>query len=429
MILARGAISAEENAGDVLDKLPGWLAETFSAAPLDPLCVVNACDTLARRVTSGAYGSLVRMVLSGGTVTQAQLDSAALFFSRESLLFKLKTELGAERFPVQETPPGTPFRIERRAEPLGVLLHIAAGNVDALPAYSVVEGLLTGNINLLKLPQADGGLSLLLLQELVQIEPRLLPYIYGFDTPSSDLETLQKLAALADGIVVWGGDEAVAAARQLAPLNARIIEWGHKLSFAYAVPDASDEQLAGLARQIVTTRQLLCSSCQGIFLDTESLPVLHRFCERFLPILDREVLSAPPPDIGTQARITLLQYTARLEGRTEERQFPGQRVTITASADSALALSLGFGNCWVKRLPRGKLIAQLRPCKGLLQTAGLLCGAAEWDELSTLLRRAGICRIRTGAHMSDPMPGEAHDGEFALRRYTKLVETELPYSM
>ena len=44
------------------------------------------------------------------------------------------------------------------ARPLGVLLHIAAGNADGLPAFSVAEGLATGNINILKLPQADNGL-------------------------------------------------------------------------------------------------------------------------------------------------------------------------------------------------------------------------------------------------------------------------------
>lgn len=38
--------------------------------------------------------------------------------------------------------------------PLGVLFHIAAGNAEALPAYSVAEGLLMGNVNLLKLPAA-----------------------------------------------------------------------------------------------------------------------------------------------------------------------------------------------------------------------------------------------------------------------------------
>lgn len=426
MILSRGEILPPERTGEVLDQLRGWLAETFAGEPLDPLCVVEACDTLARQVAAGEYDTAVRFVTAGGGATREQIDSAIAFFSRESLLFKLKTELGEQNQPLRETPPGCKFVIERRFAPLGTLLHIAAGNVDALPAYSVVEGLLAGNVNLLKLPQADGGLSVMLLAALTQIEPKLIPYIYVFDTPSSDLETLRRLASFADGIVVWGGDEAVAAARKLAPVNARVIEWGHKLSFAYAVPDASDEALAGLARQIVSTRQLLCSSCQGVFVDTEDMTELHAFCERFLPFLDREAKAAPPPDIGTRAQITLLQYTERLEGRPGKRLFAGACSSITACEDSALEMSFAFGNCWAKRLPRAKMVAGLRPYLGYLQTAGLLCRERDWAELSGLLMRAGVCRVRTGENMSVPMAGEAHDGEFALRRYGKIVEIEMP---
>lgn len=426
MILSRGLLLEPEQTGEVIAKLPEWIAETSAAVPLAPECVVAACDALARRVGAGAYDALVRKLIADGIVTQAQVEQAAHFFRRETLEYKLKTELGAERFPVRDTPPGSCFAVERRLAPLGVLLHIAAGNVDALPAYSVAEGLLTGNINLLKLPQADAGLSVLLLAALTEIEPRIIPYLYVFDTPSSDVNTMQKLAAFADGIVVWGGDEATAAARRLAPLNAKVIEWGHKLSFAYATAEASDKELAGLARQIVSTKQLLCSSCQGVFVDTDSMETLYRFCERFLHILDREAQAFPPPDIGLQAKITLLQYTERLEGGNGKRLFAGKRTSVTASEESVLEMSLTCGNCWIKRLPRGKIVSELRRCKGYLQTAGLLCTPADWEPLSELLRRAGVCRIRTGEHMSLPMAGEAHDGEFALRRYTKIVETELP---
>ena len=53
------------------------------------------------------------------------------------------------------------------------------------------------------------------------------------------------MADAADGIVVWGGDEAVLAVRQLAAANVKIIEWGHKASFAYvAKPNAASEERA-----------------------------------------------------------------------------------------------------------------------------------------------------------------------------------------
>ena len=95
----------------------------------------------------------------------------------------------------------------------------------------MVEGLLTGNVNLLKLPQADNGFTVAALEKLIAIEPTLTEYIYVFDTPSSDIAAMRRLADMADGIVVWGGDAAVSSVRALAPPGARLIEWGHRLSF------------------------------------------------------------------------------------------------------------------------------------------------------------------------------------------------------
>ena len=43
-----------------------------------------------------------------------------------------------------------------------------------------------------------------------------------------------------------------------------------------------------------------------------------------------------------------------------------------------------------------------------------------------LLSRAGVTRITTAAHMSEPFLGECHDGEYPLRRYLRLVDAEAP---
>ena len=44
---------------------------------------------------------------------------------------------------------------------------------------------------------------------------------------------MKRLAGLADGVVVWGGDGAVRGVRELAGPSVKLIEWGHKISFAY----------------------------------------------------------------------------------------------------------------------------------------------------------------------------------------------------
>ena len=422
MILYRGELHEDEALPGLLERLEADCLAALAGAPITAEMVVAACDSLARDMAEGQFDHLLRPFLEAFQIPQSQLDAALSLFSRESLERKLRLELGPD--PAAEDLPHPGFApIRRERYPLGVLLHIAAGNVDGLPAYSVVEGLLAGNINLLKLPSLDHGASLLLLQELVRREPRLRDYVYVFDVPSTDLASLSALAEIADGIVVWGGDEAVTAARHLAAPNTKLITWGHKLSFAYATAAAADGDLAALARHMCLTRQLLCSSCQGIFLDTEDMAEAEALGERFFALLRQENRRHPPADLGLRAKAALHLRTEALEAHESGRRvFQGEGVSVTVAPDSRLELSWLGGNCWVKPLPRHKLLAALKGQKGYLQTAGLLCAPEERQELSALLARAGLVRITEAGEMSRTLPGEAHDGDYPLRAYSRIVE-------
>lgn len=327
--------------------------------------------------------------------------------------------------------------------------------MEGLPVFSIVEGLLTGNVNILKLPGNDGGLSLDIILRLIRLEPALADYIYVFDTSSGDLPAMRRMEEMADGIVVWGGDSAVAAVRRSAPPGTRLIEWGHKLGFVYISGyECKDKALSALAEHIVSTRQLLCSSCQTIFLDTERMDDVNEFCREFLPYMERAVLSSPghvslfQPDIlqkdstvrpvesrfgsvnMAEAALALQQYNDRLEqmayGKKKMRKlYPGKGCSLTACGDHELELSPMFGNCLVKRLPQGQLFGCLRRHKRYLQTAGLICREDRRPELMKILASGGVARITRAGTMSSPFAGEAHDGEYALRRYVRFVSREM----
>lgn len=421
MILYRGELCEDRELPRLLERLEADGLETIAGQSIDRETVVAACDALARRVEAGDYDSVLQPFLTAFSIDPARFREALFLFKREALSYKLAVELGPEDLP-DLTPPGR-APIRRRRMPLGVLFHMAAGNVDGLPAYSVVEGLLAGNVNILKLPAQDRGASLLLLRELVRLEPRLRDFVYVFDVPSTDLQSLERFAKIADAVVVWGGDEAVRAARTLAGPDTALICWGHKLSFAYAVPPVSDGDLEALADHICATGQLLCSSCQGIFLDTGDMGEVYALAERLFPILQAAARRHPPADPALRARATLELYARELEADSGGRRIcRGGGVSVTAAPDSQLELGLLAGNCWVKPLPRDQIVPRLKPRKGCLQTAGLLCPEEEREALSALLARAGVVRVTGPGDMSRTVPGEAHDGTYPLAAYTRIVE-------
>ena len=188
--------------------------------------------------------------------------------------------------------------------------------------------------------------------------------------------------------------------------------------------------LSPLAEHIVRAGGLLCSSCQVIYLDTSHLSVAERFCKQFLPVLEKAAAShyktpGQAAQAALYARETALEQTVDRTG-SDDLNFPGQSCSLTLRRDMELELSHLHGNVLVKRLPRQELIPVLRRRRGRLQTAGLICPDSEREVLAALLARAGVNRITAPGHMSDSFPCEAHDGEYPLRRYVRVVDIENP---
>lgn len=429
MILAEGKIFPSSEQNSILDRLEEKINRTLATESLETETVIAAADRLGQKIAGGEFDDMIKG-LSGENFGE-YVKTAATLMKRENIEYRVAAELGADfKARTQVAPPYGIERAEVRFMPLGTLFHIAAGNADGLPAFSVLEGLLTGNVNLLKLPEADNGLSVEIFRQLIAIEPALKNFIYVFDTPSSDLQAMRRMAEMSDGIVVWGGETAVKAIRTLAPAGAKIIEWGHKLGFAYISGyEDKEAELSALAKHIISTRQLLCSSCQTIFIDTDSIAGLETFCAEFLPYLEKAAADDPVSEIGVLAEITLRRYNGVLEnavgaGTEDGKIFQGKGCSLTMLPDSSLELSYMYGNCLVKPLPEGEMISTLRASKGCLQTAGLICERDCRDRLTELLLRSGVNRVMRAGDMSVSFCGEAHDGEYPLRRYLRVVNIE-----
>lgn len=420
MILAGGEVYETAEQGRILETIDEKITRTLSGEPLDRERVISVLDKMSEGLLRGEY----RSVTEGVGISHEQVRAAAAMMSRRAIEFRLRQEVGQWEYTL--SPPGGVKGVKVRLCPLGAVFHIAAGNAQGLPFLSVLEGLVTGNVNILKLPRADDGLTVELFRRLIEAEPSIGDYVYIFDTPSADISAMEKMAQAADGIVIYGGDEAVRAVRRLAPAGTRLIEWGHKLGFAYVSGyECRERDLGGLARHIISTGQRLCSSCQTIYINTDDMAELERFCGEFLPYLESEAEKISR-DIGETAAGTLLGYTEYLEaamGNQTGKVFRGKFFRLIISPDSRLELSPP-GGCLVKALREDNIIAALRPSKGYLQTAGLICTTDSRDRLTERLLRAGVCRVMRAEDMSEDIPGGCHDGEYGLRRLLRVTDTE-----
>ena len=429
MILADGKIVSSEERDIILQPMKSRIFETLSQQKLDPSIVVEACHKFSKKIGEEHVALLEAMGILEDKAKE-YLHEAKTKLHRDAIVRRLHSELGTT-YPEPRSfcAENNTLTVTEHICPLGVLLHITAGNQHGLAFYSVIEGLLCGNINVVKVSGNDDGLSLAVLWEIIQIEPQLAPYIYLLDVPSSDTDAMKQLYDVADAVVVWGSDKAVAGVREMASPNMKIIEWGHRISFAYvAASDFSDDDLRGVAKNIIETNQLLCSSCQGFFVDTDSIDVIYKFCERFLPILDScRIDTEPQLPLAVKAAASLRVYTESLCAPERPlRVFRGEHTSVIAYEDSVLEPALLYGNCWVRRLPRSKMVGTLRPYKGYLQTAALIAAPAQFNELAEMLWQSGVVRVTSGENMSKIYADAAHDGDYSLRRYTKIASIEIP---
>ena len=431
MILFDGKTYESSEQDRLLNELESRIPEILSTKTLDPEVVIDAVDKLRIDTVNGRFDDLLADFPKD--MAEDYKAQALVLLSKEHLHKKLKTELGnTEEYVTDHIDGFSSIRVKKA--PLGVLFHISAGNMDFLPAYSLAEGLLTGNINILKLPSADNGLSLKLIMQLIEYRPELKDFIYVFDTASSDIQGMRKMAELCNAISIWGSDMAIEAVRGLAPSGVKIIEWGQKLGFCYIsrqseVPDL-DSELDGLAKHIATTKQLLCSSCQVIYLDTSDMGELRSFAERFLPILEKAANEKATEEIGIRARDTLSSYTRRLKtylGNEEKNEnvLRGRGVSLIISPNSKLELSPMMCNVLIKPLPRESITKVLYGSRYYLQTAGLICPSDDRDKLTDMFIKGGLIRVTKASNMSAYFPGECHDREYALNRYTRTINIEV----
>ena len=418
MILFKGNIYQSEKQDDLLNVLKDEMYKTLENEEVPTYQkVISACHILYQRVLNHQYDEIALPLLKSLNIPYSQLEKYASYFSKEGLTRKVEIELGdliKGRISLDKENV-------RDYAPLGILFHIAAGNVDLLPAYSVIEGLLVGNINILKLPSGDNGLSILLLKELIDIEPSLTNFIYVFDVPSVEVETIKRLSNMSDATIVWGGESAAKAAREFVDIHSELIAWGHKISFTYVDENVLDEELEELAKSICMSNQLFCSSSQGIYLNTDKKEDLHQLAKRFLPIFAKVSKEMNTLPLTMKAKNTITLYNEELEGN-KDNIYKSDGVSIIVKEDNTLELSLMFQNIWIKPLKKEDIIKVLKGNKNLLQTVSINREMKDKEEVMSLLFKAGVTRITPLGENSRMIPGESHDGEYALRRYIKIIE-------
>ena len=142
MILYRGELYETSQQANLLERMEKNINDTRVNKRLDISKVIAAVDVIGQKLRSGVYRERIEALAIEGM--EEQIQTVAAMASRESLEYRLDVELGELKEPFFS---GLPIKgrqgsglaaVDTWVYPLGTLFHIAAGNREGLPVYSVL---------------------------------------------------------------------------------------------------------------------------------------------------------------------------------------------------------------------------------------------------------------------------------------------------
>lgn len=402
--------------------------------PVDIREVIDACAEMSGRIRSGDTARYVAALREDGVEdAEPTLSSLASALDRDAVCTKLRAELGTED-PFEVTRVNCWDQTFEAWKPMGVLVHITAGNSPIVAPMATVEGLLTSNINIVKCASNMGAFASAFLEDLCRGRG-FADHVYLLAISSKDRERIGLILDRADCVSVWGGEDAVESVRSMTPHGTPVVAWGHKISFAYLVPDSvTDEAMDELAFSVCRNDQQSCSSPQCVLVDTEDRKEIDRAAGMLAGALDRarDRYGVAHPDDAQAAEILTVTEVHRCDlffNDGDVVRDEGNTYRILVSYTTKFMPSPLFRTVWLSPLPRRRIVSGLRGMRSYLQTAGVACGIGDVAELSDLLYAAGVDRVTPLGSMSASYTGEPHDGRFALPQFMRRVSMRIDIPM
>lgn len=401
------------------------ILQTLGHGTLNIRRVISSLDKLGKFIVNEEAFLLPELAELGYSRKEALQIKAEVVsvLSADKLFKKIKRELGELPFEIT--------RLSAREDefegwmPIGVLGHVTSSNDAMLPFFSSVEGIITGNVNVIKTASGAHKVAMAMIEKLCEMDESLCPYFYLFPLSSKDDELLREMFSLCNTVAVWGSDSATQGVRRLAPSGVKIVEWGNRISFAYFTKrGVSKDRLKGLAADVCVNDQQACSAPQMVYYETDSREELIDFAKRLLEELKEVSAAFPmhPMSQSEQAELTTqIQLCTLDEVMGEAKLLAASDCRVFVRYDSELCASPLYRTVIVKAVKRAELVELLRPFRSYLQSVGLSCAMDEVVELTNLLLAGGVNRITQPGLMMSGYTGEPHDGVYALAQYLKRV--------
>lgn len=319
---------------------------------------------------------------------------------------------------------------EIRAAAPGVTMHIGAGSVPGVTVTSIIRALLVKSPVLAKPGAGDVALTTRFARELHRADDRLrdalaVQYWPGGDPGWKAWE--REALALADQVVVYGGDDTIESIRARTPAATRLIEHANRLGVAIVDPGTAADADRHAARAVALFDQKGCVSTHLIlFLGNHGDAA--RWCGRLAAALEALASTLPPAAASEGELSARHQLRGRLAVKRavsgDIRFWAGNAAAWTvALAPPELLEPVGGRTAWVVPVPDLAGCQQvLAPLARVLQTVGITGLGARRHACAEALAAVGATRIVPLDQVPFPDSDWLHDGSRPLGELVRWAE-------
>lgn len=330
-----------------------------------------------------------------------------------------------------------------RAQPRGLVAHWLAGNVPLLGMLALAQSIVTRNANLLKAASSFSRVLPALLDGFRGLEVRCADgrVLRGDDILASvavvyfareDTAAAEKLSALADVRLAWGGREAVETILNLPKrYGTEDIIFGPKLSFMVVGRETLSEPrlLRRAARQAATDAsvfdQYACASPHTIFVEKGGAIAPHEFATALAAEMAKAAIRIPkgPVDAGTAAKVESLRI--RYEFTGEMWRSPGTEWTVLYDEDWRAGLAEPCYSRVITVRAIDDALAAAQFAHPGIQTVGTALAGARKLEFATAASARGVERFPDLGRMT--YFDSPWDGLFPMDRLVKWITLGGPF--
>lgn len=317
-----------------------------------------------------------------------------------------------------------------RAVPKGILLHVTAGNVFLSSIDSLIMGLVTKNLSVVKVSSQNRYFPMYFAEKLSRFDQgKILSDKFAIlHWKGGDERAESFVKNHVNAILAWGGEEMISSYQTNLPREVKLLDFGPKISIQVITQKGlENKNLDIVAEKIVADitpwDQSACASPQNLYLEEGSDEKV------LLEALNKAFLKAPPRGLIDEDEATEILkekyralYSELMEGGT---LLEGSEHLIHLEQNNSLRPSPLHRSLFIKRFKGSSdLSSHLEPFSYYLQSCSYLLGSEEKASFLNDLSLTGIKRFAPLGTVTWGMEGAPHDGRLVLRELVTFIGDE-----